>query len=351
MQVKTFTGSSAQEVMAQIKAEMGPDAVILGNRTYRKNGVVLHEITAGLERQHSGSSSAGEGTAGSPQGMGDWQKEWLQIKDHLFALMKPAMQLERLTPRQRVALEYLQREGVSDQVAVDLYNRLLAKPGASVLEALDGMVPVKGFDLANWPQRVQLLAGPSGFGKTSVALRFALQVRKADPKARIVFINADCQRGNGRIILRHWAELSNFIYLEAADAESMKRALAQSEAADMVLVDVPTLPRERSLAGWREEMGLDGDDVACHLALMPFCDAVQMQDFLRRYTVDGEGSIVWTKLDESVSFGGIVNVALQSGLPISALSYGPELQDSLAPATEALIWRLVFKRQLPGRTA
>ena len=73
MQVKTFTGSSTQEVMAQIKAEMGPDAVILGNRTYRKNGVVLHEITAGLERQHSGSASASETVAGSPQGMGDWQ--------------------------------------------------------------------------------------------------------------------------------------------------------------------------------------------------------------------------------------------------------------------------------------
>ena len=349
MQVKTFTGSSSQEVMAQIKAEMGPEAVILGNRTFRKNGVTLHEITAGLERQHSGSTAGA--TAAAPEGMGDWQKEWLQIKDHLFALMKPAMQLDRLTPRQRVALEYLQREGVSDQVAVDLYNRLLAKPGASVLESLDGMVPVKGFDLNAWPQQVQLLAGPSGFGKTTVALRFALQIRKTNPKARIVFINADCQRGSGRLILRHWAELSSCVYLEAADRESMQRALAQAKAATVVFVDVPALPRERSLAGWREEMGLDGDDVACHLALMPFCDAVQMQDFLRRYTIDGEGSIVWTKLDESVSFGGIVNVAMQSGLPISALSYGAELQDSLAPATEALIWRLVFKRQLPGRMA
>ena len=50
MQVKTFTGATSQEILARIKVEMGPDAVILGNRTYRKNGVVCHEITAGLER-------------------------------------------------------------------------------------------------------------------------------------------------------------------------------------------------------------------------------------------------------------------------------------------------------------
>lgn len=50
MQVKTFTGATSQEILARIKAEMGPDAVILGNRTYRKNGAVCHEITAGIER-------------------------------------------------------------------------------------------------------------------------------------------------------------------------------------------------------------------------------------------------------------------------------------------------------------
>ena len=55
MQVKTFTGATSQEILARIKAEMGPDAVILGNRTYRKNGSACHEITAGMERAQSGS--------------------------------------------------------------------------------------------------------------------------------------------------------------------------------------------------------------------------------------------------------------------------------------------------------
>ena len=70
MQVKTFTGATSQEVLARVKAEMGPDAVILGNRTYRKNGVVQHEITAGLERQ-----SPGEAASGAPSGWGEWHKE------------------------------------------------------------------------------------------------------------------------------------------------------------------------------------------------------------------------------------------------------------------------------------
>lgn len=354
MQVKTFTGASSQEVLARVKAEMGPDAVILGNRTYRKNGVVCHEITAGLERQGPGAAPAPSGAGDAPSGWSEWHKEWMQIKDQLYALMKPAIQLERLTPRQRVALEYLQREGVADSVAVGLYNRLLADPGASVLECLAGMVPVRPWGRAEWPQRLHLLTGPFGAGKTTTALRFALQLRAQDAALRIAFINADALRGTGRLVLRHWAELSGFACLEAPDRESMARALTQTAGADAVFIDVPGMTAGETLAEWREAMGLDAvavDEAASHLVLAPFCDAIQTKEFLSRYHAEGPASLVWAKLDEAVSFGTIVNVGAGARLPVSALSYGAELKESLSPATEPLIWRLVFKRQIPGQAA
>lgn len=353
MQVKTFTGASSQEALARIKAELGSEAVILGNRTYRKNGVVCHEVTAGLERQASdtGSNSAGNTSGQNPGGWTEWHKEWMQIKNHLFALMKPAIQLERLSPRRRVALEYLQREGVSDAVTVALYQRLIDDPNASVLECLGGMVPVKPWGPEEWQQRIHLMVGPFGFGKTTTALRFALHLRRVNPEARIAFINADCLRGNGRLTLRHWAELSNFTYLEASDKADMQRALAAVKDAEAVFVDVPGLAQGQNLADWRTRMGLETVETAVHLTLSPFCDPLQTSAFLNRYKCDGAGSIVWTKLDEAVSFGHIVNVACAANLPVSALSFGAELKESLTPASEPLIWRLIFKRQVPGRAA
>lgn len=354
MQVKTFTGATSQEVLAMVKAEMGPDAVILGNRTYRKNGVVCHEITAGLERENPAAASAAPALGASadmpstPGGWGEWHREWMRIKDQLFALMKPAIQLDKLTPRQRVALEYLQREGVSDGVAVELYRNLLSNPGSSVLESLAGIVPVKAYGAENWPQRVQFLTGPYGSGKTTTGLRFALALRKVDPDMRMAFINADCLRGNGRLVLRHWAELSNFAYLEAPDREAMKRAVASTSAFDRVYIDTPGLPHSRTMEEWQSDMGLEEIGGACHLTLAPFNETLQIQDFIKRYRGAGPASVVWTKLDEAVNFGNIVNVGHDTRLPVSALSYGPELKESLAAATEPLVWRLIFKRQLPG---
>ncbi|MDR2056160.1 MAG: flagellar biosynthesis protein FlhF [Desulfovibrio sp.] len=346
MQVKTFTGGTSQEILARIKAEMGSDAVILSNRTYSRNGAVIYEITAGVDR---GAESAAPCNGGP--GLSEWQKEWLQIKNQLFALMKPAIQLERLTPRQRVALEYLQREGASDAVTVELYNRLLAEPGASVLECLYAMVPVRPWGDSHWKQRVHIVTGPFGSGKTTTALRFALHLRKNEPEARIAFINADCLRGNGRLVLRHWTELSNFAYMEAPDRASMEQALAACGEMRVVFIDAPGFSGEQNFVNWRDEMGISGKDSAVYLTLSPFFDAAQNKAFLQRYKNDGPAGIVWTKLDEAECFGNIVNVACASGMPVTALSFGAHLKESLAPATEALIWRLIFKRQIPGKTA
>ena len=361
MQVKTYIGVSTQEVLAQIKAELGPDAVILGTRTFRKNGVRCHEVTAGIERSPMSAPSAAKGSApaaapasapaGTPPGWNEWHKEWMQIKEHLFALMKPSIQPERLTPRQRVALEYLQREGVSDMVALDLYRRLLAAPGASVLESLGDMAPVRTWGLTEWEQRVHCVTGPFGAGKTTTALRLALALRKERPDLRIAFINADCHRGNGRLVLRHWAELSDFSYFEAQDAPGMEKALVAAAGADRIFVDMPGLGREATLAECLASLGLGGEDMATHLVLAPLHDSAHLSALLARYALTGESSLVWAKLDEAVSYGALVNVAAACGVPVSALSYGPGLRDTLAPATESLLWRLIFKRQLPGEPA
>jgi len=76
----------------------------------------------------------------------------------------------------------------------------------------------------------------------------------------------------------------------------------------------------------------------------------QQADFLRRYSfqgMEGRAGIVWTKLDEASSYGPLINTGAATGLPISALSYGAGLADTLVPAHSGHVWRLVFKHQFP----
>lgn len=423
MQIKTFSANTTSAVLAQIKEELGPDAIILD--TQEEDGVI--SMTAALERtpavqrnaapQGAGTGfepiggrparfqppAPGNGTfaaptasaineanaafsaasralqaqaapaqpqhpaaaqerpapeaayAAVPPGWQQWHDEWSSIKTHLLALMKPALRLDLLPPRQRLAIEFLQREGVDDSAVMHLFQRLQGNPAASILAPLAQLVPIRPWSVEQWPQRIQIIAGPFGAGKTSVAVRLALNLRKQCPDCRICLVNADATRGNGRLLLRHYADLSDMAYKEASTTLELVAALnsARREGFDRIIVDLPGLARGRHLATLLRDAGLGDrtgegpDDIAVHLALPPHYGSKQLQGILARYRTPHAGSIVWTKLDEAEHYGELVNVAAATGLPVSALSFGPGLGNSLAPAKENMLWRLLFKRELP----
>ena len=128
----------------------------------------------------------------------------------------------------------------------------------------------------------------------------------------------------------------------------MHTILSKAAGLDLILIDTQGLAQGQNLPQILKNLGLMTEDIAIHLTLPPFANPVQIHEFLNRYKTGLPTSLVWTKLDEAVSFGNIVNVSYEAELPISALSFGGELQESLCPATEPLVWRLVFKRQIPG---
>lgn len=363
MQIKTYSGRNATAVLTKVKAELGPDAVILSSRECREGGRTWHEMSVGID--HAPASGApGNGAddsgvpasaaGGAPPGWEEWHREWSRMKEHLFALMKPALRMDDLAPRQRVALEHLMREGVGDDVAMTLHRKLAADAGTSVLDALADIMPVRGWSLAAWPQRAHVFAGPFGAGKTTAMLRMALALRREKPELKVVLVNADCGRGHGRLLLKHYAELSDLVYREASTATEFAAILRECPDAGRILVDLPGVARNGSLARQLEILGLSGagagTGVAVHLVLPPHHGPAQMSALLTRYAFTGAGSLVWTKLDEACTFGELVNVAAVCGLPVSALSHGPGMRNSLVAASDAALWRLLFKRQLPGET-
>ena len=390
MQVRTFSARGMSVVLGMIREELGPDAVILD--TQEEGGVVTMTValegapakqgpsdgaptgkrraaqaavrgdtaSAPAAGEHADPQEApGEGQAGDlvspPFGWQKWHEEWSSIKNHLLALMKPALKLDALPPRQRLAIEYLQREGVEDHAVLELFQRLQSDPNSSILAPLAEMVPLRPWNEHSWPQRIQIIAGPFGAGKTSVGIRMALCLRRISPDCRICLVNADATRGNGRLLLRHYCDLSDMAYKEASTTMELVAALntAKKEGFDRIVVDLPGLSKGRHLstlladAGLAERTGESIDDVAVHLTLPPHYSTLQLSGLLERYRTPHAGGIVWTKLDEAEHYGQIVNVALETGLPVSALSFGPGLGNSLAPVRESMLWRLLFKRELP----
>lgn len=348
MRVKTFSGDNAAQVMARIKKELGPEAVILSNQTRKENGRTICEIMAavepGLDRQESDDALP---QAGGKAASGGWEREWDEMKGHLAALLKPHINLESLSPRQKMAMEYLEREGVEESIRLGLYRRLLAGPNVSLLAELGKVARVK--PTSALAEKFQMVAGPSGSGKTTALLRMAIAAKRADPSKRIGIVNCDGRGAGGKAMLKRYADLSGLTYAEAPEPEDFIKVLLACRNFDAIFVDLPALPRSESLAQWLAERSLAlRDDVAVHLILSPHYAPAHYRALWEQHRSALVKSIIWTKLDEACSFGSLINAAQLTGLPASSLSYGPGVAGAMVPAEAQALWRLVFSHQMPG---
>ncbi len=363
MRVKTFRDKSMGRVLARIKAEMGPDAVILSNQTVREDGRCLCEIMAAVETDEGPSRSEADGKIlNLPQGAlpaaaqapangfpdGDWRREWEEIREHMLALMKPGLALDRLDPRQRLAMQYLEREGVEDAVLLTVYRSITERGEKTVLPALSRLIKVKPLPSGEWSQRIHVLAGPHGAGKTTAVLRLALAKKREHPEVPVT-VAALWDGGAGGAMLKRYAELSGIAFRRISRAEDYRELCAALGRDGWAFAEMPSLREGENVDERLRALGMAGrPEVAVHLVVSPTCATAQLRAYAGRYRAAAPGSIVWTKLDEACNFAGLVNMGLASKLPVSALSHGPDLTRNLVPASANAIWKLVFKHQLPG---
>lgn len=346
MRVKTFRGPTPQQVMQQVKNDLGNEAVILNTKNVTENGSKVCEVLAAVDAD-SRSDAGAEQAKVAPQGA-EWHKELSRLKESIYAVLNPQMDLGQLTPRQRQAINYLENEGVTPEVRLEIWRRLRNCPQGSVLRELTGLVGLKPWNSRQWMERVQILVGPNGVGKTSTLLRMALNNRKENPQDKICLVNGDTHQGKGRLLLKHYAELSDFEYREISKPEDWLGLLAEAGTFNRIFIDAPGHDWEGSVGRMIQDQGSKGHlDGAVHLVLSPLYADDQFAHYVDTFSASAPQSLIWTKLDEACRFGALVNVGYSSGLPASLLSFGPRLKNSMVAAEDSFFWRLVFKHELP----
>ena len=194
-----------------------------------------------------------------------------------------------------------------------------------------------------------MVAGPAGSGKTTALLRMAVAAKKTSPGKRIGMSQLRRPGRGGKAILKRYSELSGLTYAEAPETDDFVKVLLACRNFDVIFVDLPAMVQGESLGQWIGERSLPlRDDVAIHLTLSPYFSPDHYRSLWERHRSDLVKSIIWTKLDEACSFGNLINVAQMTGLPASALSFGPGVVGAMAAAESQALWRLVFSHQMPG---
>jgi flagellar biosynthesis protein FlhF len=285
MRLKLFRAPGMQAAMAQLRAELGPDALILGTR--RVAGGV--EITAAIEP---------EAAAQPPPPLPDPAR----LAALRFHAVPPALH----APLQAGDLATALAEALS-------FGRLPLEPGAPPL----------------------LLCGPPGAGKTLTVARLA--TRLVLSRAIPLVITTDGNRAGATEQLAAFTKLLGINLIVACHPVTLSRALARHGAATPVLIDAPGCdpfdpPQAEELAALTAAAA-----AALVLVLPGGLDPSEAADLATAYATAGATHMVATRLDQTRRLGGVLAAAAAGRLVLTEAGIGPGAADGLAPLTPGFL--------------
>ena len=179
---------------------------------------------------------------------------------------------------------------------------------------------------------IGLLIGPSGAGKTAAVAKLASHYR-LEQRRSVALITFDTYRETAVEQLRRYAKIVGVPFACALSARQVHEGLRRHTQVDLVLIDMPGIgPRDLALA---EELGrlLPKRAVTTHLVLSASTREQELCRITRRLGDLPQLRLLFTKLDETESFGTIFEVAHQTGVPLSYWSIGRRVPGDIEVAS------------------
>lgn len=416
MKIKKFEGKTMSEVFATVKAELGPDALIIETREVKKRratqqgGFILVpviEMTAAVEspepiKKPVPEKSTGFETVLEEAVQGDIYKELQQIKDSLASLAKapqapelsPApgeakgfsketpplndlhetwlemkVMLKSLTEMQREnpvfsknetlshLFEQLVLSGVDAETAQHLVRAVkeslsqedVFKPTRvqdSIHEVIQGLIKVTGpfmddVDTTHNGPKVVALIGPTGAGKTTTAAKLGVSRRKEEKEVTLISLD-DTESGGGDALIQY-ADQHGIPALKVASWDRLKKVVSQRKKGELVLLDTAGRSHLKS-----QEIGLlkaltsVGMQLETHLVLSANTKGSDLSDMIDRFSVIPIDSLLFTKIDETLTYGPLFSVMGRKRKPISYFTTGRRVPEDIELATAKRFTHLVL---------
>ncbi|MGM9571173.1 MAG: DEAD/DEAH box helicase family protein [bacterium] len=342
MQVKKYLGDNVQELLWQVKSELGEDAVIIHTRKF-KEGAFLG-IWGGHEKIEV--IAATEGIAAKEK---EYKKEEKQFEKNFISLERKVSDLynilDRLTlsaPEKNDADDELNTYLSSQNINLNLQNEIKAEverglsPYDAVRECLEQKIVLAELNTAKKPQ-VIVIAGPTGVGKTTTIAKLTAQYTLLAGKS-IALLTADTYRIAAVDQLKTYGQIMNVPVEAVYTPNELKDALKKYADKDIIFLD--TAGRNQKNTEQMEELQqflAVIDEPETVLVLSATTKYEDLQNIVDNFAQINFTHIVFTKLDETESYGSMLSLLADINKPLAYVARGQNVPDDLEPAAYELL--------------
>ena len=353
--IRKYQAKTITEALAMVRADLGRDAVIVQTRKVNKKvlgvwGREMVEVWASdnpdLENLRRPPTTAPAATRVSsvsyeqPSRIEQLENEIQNLKAMIAQLARQGVAVVSDTipsgvPSENRWASLLKDAEVEEAVTLEL---LRAVPEGTLSEnTLQSLVAEKlvtsgAIALQEGEPKVVMLVGPTGVGKTTTIAKLAAQYALLQ-RRRVGLITIDTYRIAAVEQLRTYSQIIDVPIRVVYSSNELPAAVREFAGMDIVFVD--TAGRSQ-----RNTMQI-GELKACcerlsacevHLVLSTTTKTRDLYDIVERFSVMPLHRVIWTKLDESTTFGNMLNVAVKHPLPISYVTTGQRVPEDVEVA-------------------
>jgi flagellar biosynthesis protein FlhF len=208
-----------------------------------------------------------------------------------------------------------------DYILSSIYQKMILKFGEPSPIKAEGGKP-----------KVIYFIGPTGVGKTTTIAKIASRC-KVESGKRVAFLTADTYRIAATEQLRVYANILGAPMSIIYTAEEMNEAISHLRDYDLIFVDTAgfshksethCMEMKKMLAGLSESY--DKEVYLVLSATTKYSDLVEIVD---TYKEIADYKLIFTKLDETSTYGNILNIRLHSGAELSYMTNGQNVPDDI----------------------
>ncbi len=365
MKVKRYIANDAQEAMLKVKSELGNNAVILHSRKIRRPGLLgifkkpLIEMVAAIDE--NGEKKTNSLIDQNVKLMRPVQPEPTKIDElqnqvgSIHALLSNVLDRMDSTEPSKVVQGEIRDEIYEKYLNILLQNDVDQNISEKILSivkkqlsftpenegAIRNAIRIKIREYIGQPalveevneqQKIIVLIGPTGVGKTTTLAKLAAKLSIKGMKS-VGVITADTYRIAAVDQLRTYSEILGLPMKVVYEPQEMKAAISNFKEKDIILID--TAGRNHKKDEQIEEIKqlmecIENPEI--FLVISATTGYKDIRTIVNSYDFIKEYKLLFTKLDESSTKGNILNTRILTGKALSYLTIGQSVPDDIEVA-------------------
>lgn len=230
------------------------------------------------------------------------------------------------------------RKGSSvDVMLSNIYQKLILKFGTP-----------REIELGKNKPKIAFFVGPTGVGKTTTIAKIASKY-KLEKNKKVALFTADTYRIAAAEQLRTYATILDTPFEILYAPQEMSETLAKHEDCDLILVDTAgfSYRNENQKDDLKKLLAAVEDryDKEVFLVLSATTKYQDLLDITDAYRAISDYRLIFTKLDETTTYGSLLNIRLYSDAEISYVTNGQNVPDDIS----VLNTQWIVKQLLGGK--